>query len=87
MIYITLSIAIIGCIISVVSFFNGRKDKSNDEVSKMQYNQGKTDQILKNIMDKLDKIEAKLDSYDNEIDTRIDKAIEIHIREYHKGAK
>lgn len=87
MIYISLAISIIGSVLAVTSFFTGRKDKSNDEVSKMQYNQGKTDQILKNIMDKLDKIEAKLDSYDNEIDSRIDKAIETHIKEYHKGEK
>ena len=33
----------------------------------------------------LNKIENKLDTYDTEIDDRIEKAINNHIKEYHKG--
>ena len=34
-------------------------------------------------MDKLDKIEAKLDNFDKDIDDRIKIALEHHVKEYH----
>ncbi len=78
---------IISIIISGASLILGRKDKSNHDTADRNYRQGILDQQLKTITDKLDKIERKLDNYDTEIDTRIDKALSIHIKEYHKGAK
>lgn len=73
-------ISIIFCIASFVR--TGNKDIKQD-ASKDSYKQGQLDEKLKQIFEKLDKIEAKLDSYDNEIDIRIDKAIQQHIEIYH----
>lgn len=82
--YITLAIAIIGSTIGVISFFNSRKDKSNQETEKDSYKWGQIDIKLANIEKCLDKIEKKLDTYDKEIDEKIHEALEHHILEYHK---
>ena len=81
---ISLGISIISIIFCIASFVrSGNKDIKQD-TSKESYKQGQLDAQLKQIFEKLDKIEAKLDSYDNEIDIRIDKAINQHIEIYHK---
>lgn len=81
---ISLGISIISIIFCIASFVrSGNKDVKQD-TSKESYKQGQLDAQLKQIFEKLDKIEAKLDSYDNEIDIRIDKAINQHIEIYHK---
>lgn len=82
---IALAISIIGVVISVSSFVLSRKDKSNDNVKDESYHLGQIDTKLKNIEIMLNKIENKLDTYDSEIDDRIEKAINNHIKEYHKG--
>lgn len=82
---VTLAIAIISCVISVSSFALNRKDKSNKDTKDESYHLGQIDTKLKNIEIMLNKIENKLDTYDSEIDDRIEKAINNHIREYHKG--
>lgn len=82
---IALVISIIGVVISVSSFVLNRKDKSNNDVKDESYHLGQIDTKLKNIETMLNKIENKLDTYDSEIDDRIEKAINNHIKEYHKG--
>lgn len=82
---ITITIAIIGCIMSVISFYLSRQDKTSNDTGKEAYERGKIDATLQSIMQKLDKIEKKLEVYDIEIETRVEKAIEQHIKEYHKG--
>ena len=82
---IALAISIIGVVISVSSFVLSRKDKSNNDVKDESYHLGQIDTKLKNIEIMLNKIENKLDTYDSEIDDRIEKAINNHIKEYHKG--
>lgn len=82
---IALLLSIIGTVISVFNLVFNRKDKSNKDTEKVAYTQGALDTNLKNIMDKLDKIEKKLDFYDKEIDERIEKGIAHHIEVYHKG--
>lgn len=82
---IALAISIIGVVISVSSFVLSRKDKSNNDVKDESYHLGQIDTKLKNIETMLNKIENKLDTYDSEIDDRIEKAINNHIKEYHKG--
>lgn len=77
-------IAIISCVIAVSSFVLNRKDKSNENVEDASYRQGVLDQQLKNIFEKLEKIERKLDTYDAELDERINKAIEFHVQKYHE---
>jgi len=81
--YITFAIAIIGSLISVTTFFENKKIKSNKDVAKEQYEKGKLDSTLSTIMEKLDKIEAKLDGYDKDIQNKIDIALDHHLKEYH----
>ena len=87
MVYITLTIAIIGTVLSVITFFDNKKNKSNTEDGKEQYEKGKLDQQLKTILDKLDKIDKKFDGYDKEISERIETALAHHVREYHRKEK
>ena len=83
---LTLGLSILASVISVLSFIFNRKDKSNKDTSASSYNQGVLDTQLKNIFDKLNKIEAKLDTYEEKIDEKIDKKMAEHIKVYHKGA-
>lgn len=80
---VTLAIAIIGCVISVFSFALNRKDKSNKDTQNNSYKWGIIDTQIKQILNKLDKIDNKLDNYDKEIDNRIEIALKHHIKEYH----
>ena len=82
---IALALSILSTIIAVLNFAFNRKDKSTKDSGTEQYKMGRLDENLKNIMEKLDKIERKIDSYDHEIDDRIEKSLKNHIRIYHKG--
>ena len=79
-------LSIMSMIFVIVNFVLSRKDKSNKDTSASSYNQGVLDTQLKNIFDKLNKIEAKLDTYEEKIDEKIDKKMAEHIKVYHKGA-
>ena len=81
---VTLAIAIIGCVISVSSFALNRKDKSSKESGDSNYRQGQLDMQIKQILAKLEKIDKKLDTYDREIEERINVALEHHVKEYHQ---
>ena len=82
---IAVVISIVGCVISVSNFVLSRKDKSNKDTKDESYHLGQIDTKLKNIEEVLSKIEKKLDTYDDEIDKKIKKAIETHEKEYHRG--
>lgn len=82
---IALALSILGSVISVLSLIFNRKDKSNKDVANEQYKFGKLDEQLKNIFQKLDKIDAKLDTFDKEIDEKIEKAIKQHEIIYHSS--
>lgn len=84
---IALLISIIGCVLSVTTFALNRKDKSNKDVKEEQKEFSKHDLIeyrLGKIEQNIEKILNKLDSYDKEIDERVEKAIKQHISIYHK---
>ena len=84
---IALAISILSTIITVSNFVINRKDKAikdtkeNDEESS---NQKLIDYRLTQVEKKLDKILDILDSYDKEMDIRIKKALEEHLKLYHK---
>jgi len=80
---LSLAIAIVGCIIGVLSFFYGRRDKSVKDSAEAQYKMGQIDAKLETISKQIENLSQKLDNFDREIDLRIEKAIESHIREYH----
>lgn len=82
---ITIIISIVSITIAIASFVLNRKDKSNQETEKDSYKWGSIDEKLSNIEKTLTKIEDKLDSYDKEIDDKINIAMKHHVNEYHKG--
>ncbi len=82
---LTIIISIVSITIAIASFVLNRKDKSNDETEKDSYKWGSIDEKLSNIEKTLAKIEDKLDTYDKEIDDKIDTAMKHHINEFHKG--
>ena len=79
---IALALSILGSVISVSSFALSRRDKAVQNAKEV--NMGLIDYRLNELDKNVQKILEKLDSYDNEIDTRIEKAIQHHLKEYHK---
>lgn len=82
---IALGLSLLGNVIAVLAFIFSRKDKSNGDVREESYKWGSFDTKLDNIEKTLAKIENKLDSYDKEVDNKIDNAMKHHINEYHRG--
>ena len=80
---ISMAIAIIGCILAVLSFFFGRKDKGERDTGEAQYKMGQIDAKLEAISKQIENLSQKLDTFDREIDLRIEKAIEQHVIAYH----
>lgn len=78
-------LSILASVIAVCSFVLNRKDKSNQDTEKDSYKWGSIDEKLSNIEKTLAKIEDKLDTYDKEVDEKINIAFKHHINEYHKG--
>ena len=84
---VALCISIIGVVISVASFVLSRKDKSNKDAVEEQKQFSKHDLIeyrLEKIEQNIEKILAKLDVYEKEMDDKIEKALKNHIATYHK---
>ena len=82
---LSLALSILAAVMTVANFVLNRKDKSNQNTEKDSYKWGSIDEKLSNIEKTLAKIEDKLDSYDKEIDEKIDNAMKHHINEYHKA--
>lgn len=84
---IALALSILNAVICVLNFAYGRKDKAVKETKEEAERIG-DEKLIKFRLDKLDakidKILNILDGYDKEIDERVEKAINQHIREYHK---
>ena len=80
---IALAITIINCVLGVLNFANNRK---KDAVQNVKENhQELIEYQLKELKADVKEILSKLDRYDGEINERIDKAIDNHIKMYHKG--
>lgn len=89
---VALALSILSTVIAVLNFIFNRKDKVVDDTKEL----GKEKVVdvadkklieyrLEQVEKKLDKILDLLDSYDKEIDERVNKALEQHIKVYHKG--
>ena len=76
---LSMAIAIIGCVIGVLSFFFGRKEKGETSSYKM----GQIDSKLETISKQIENLSSKLDNFEHEIDSRIEKAIDLHVKTYH----
>lgn len=84
---IALAITILNAVISVSNFVINRKDKAvkdTKELDEDRSDQKLIDYRLEQVERKLDKVLDILDSYDKEIDARVEKAMEQHIKIYHK---
>ena len=84
---VALAISILSAVMTVVNFVVNRKDKAvkdKGELDEESSNQKLIDYRLTQVERKLDKILDILDSYDKEIDLRIEKAMEQHLKIYHK---
>ena len=87
---ITLALSILASVISVSNFVLARKDKAlkdKDDIDKESSNQKLIEYRLSKVEEKLDKILNKLEDYDKEIDEKIDNAINLHIKLYHRKEK
>ena len=84
---IGLILSIISVVIAISSFVINRKDKSNEETKEEQKQFSKHDLIeyrLEKIEQNIEKILNKLDFYDKEIEEKVNKAIAVHVANYHK---
>lgn len=80
---ISLGISIISIIFCIATFVRtGNKDIKQD-TSKDSYKWGQLDAKLSNLEKQVDKILSKLDTFEIEVDTKIQKAIENHEKQYH----
>lgn len=75
-------ISMTSIIFCIATFVVNRKDKAvqNAKENNMALINFRLDELDKNVQKILD----KLDNYDSEIDNRIEKALQIHIKMYHK---
>ena len=80
---IAVAISIISVIITVLNFAFSRKEKAVKDAKEtnMALINYRLDELDKNVQKILD----KLDTYDKEVDDRIDKAMKDHVKIYHKG--
>jgi len=82
---ITLVIAIIGCIIGIISFFFARKDKGEKDTQTSSYKMGQIEAKIDFISKQITLLSDKFDKYDSEVEEKIQKAIDNHVIAYHKG--
>lgn len=80
---IGLAISISAAVISIVSFALSRKDKSSKDAGDSQFKMGVLENKIDNLSKQVEKILDKLDSYDKEINEKIDEAIRHHVAEMH----
>lgn len=77
-------ISISNMILGISTFIkNGNKDIKQD-TSKDSYKWGQLDEKLNNLEKQVNKILDKLDTFEIEIDTKIEKALDNHIKQYHE---
>jgi flagellar biosynthesis chaperone FliJ len=81
---LSMVIAIIGCVIGILSFFYNRKDKDEKNTEESSYKMGQIETQLNYISQQIKDLSDKFDKYDYEVDEKIRKAIETHEKEYHK---
>ncbi len=78
---IALALSILSGVMGVVNFVTNRKDKAVKDTK--ENHQDLIEYKLNELKDDVKSILNKLDRYDKDIDDRVDKAIELHIKMYH----
>ena len=79
---LTIAISLVSVVIAVSSFVLGRidkavKDAKENNLELINYRLDKLDENVQKILD-------KLEIFDSEVEDKIQKAIEHHIKEYHR---
>lgn len=82
---ISVIIAVIGCVLSVLTYFAGQKKASNEDVEKSAFFQGEITAKLDQLIKSVDKLEQKLTRNTGELHAEIDKKIADHERRYHNA--
>lgn len=80
---LSLAISIVGCVIAIVSFVLGRKDKAVKETKEEASEQRLIEYRLDQLSKKVDKILEKLDNQENEIRKVVNEEIEKHVLKFH----
>lgn len=87
---LAVALSILAAVISVASFVLGRKDKAVKDIKEEDKekiwdvaDKKLIEYKLEQLEKKLDKILEKLDTYDKEIEERINKALDEHVKVYH----
>lgn len=78
---IALAISILCAVITVSNFVLSRKDKAVKDTK--ENHQELIEYQLKELKEDVKAILTKLDKYDTDMDERINKAIELHVKMYH----
>ena len=80
---VALVISILSAVMTVANFVVNRKDKAVKDAKEtnMELINYRLNELDKNVQKILD----KLDNYDTEIENRVDKAMQQHIKLYHQG--
>lgn len=82
---LTITIAVISCVLSIATFVLNRKDKAIKDSK--ENHQELIEYQLKELKEDVRSILNKLDKYETDVDNKIDKAIDIHIKLYHKNIR
>ncbi len=80
---LALILSILGSVLSVSTFVLNRKDKAIKDTK--ENHQELIEYQLRELKEDVKTILNKLDRYDKDIDDRINKALDLHIKTYHKG--
>lgn len=78
---IAIIISILGAVISVSNFVLSRKDKALRDAKEDNF--GLLNYKIDELKQEFSKFSDKFDRYENEIDSRIEKAVNLHIQMYH----
>lgn len=80
---LALILSILGSVLSVSTFVLNRRDKAIKDTK--ENHQELIEYQLRELKEDVKTILNKLDRYDKDIDDRINKALDLHIKTYHKG--
>ena len=81
---ITVLVAVVGCVLSCISFWVGQKKVTGEEAAKRARFEGMIDEKLNNLIKSVDKLDSKLSKSTTELYDEIDKRIAEHEKRYHK---
>ena len=74
---------VIGVIVGVVGYFTGQKKQSNDEVAKRAHFEGEITAKLEQVLNAIEKLDAKLSKNTDELYAEIAKRIAEHEKRFH----